>query len=398
MDAKTVIVSNIIILVVAAIVLGQNAFQHRKVPGVDLWAASSLCALLGIATILTREYWPHHRVINVMVVNLFLTGQFALINAGLARFAGMHVKWGLLIFLLCLQTAISFWFFQIDPDLRGRLGWFAISLQPILLLNLYYLFQLYPQKFQSVLFLPWAVFIAEVAFFIFVASMSPNVPRELAGWGDLRTLVAIVFEGFGVLLMLQTFALVMLTGHRVQQDLDKLATLDPLTNLLNRRALFEEGDQACAHAVENGQAISVLFLDVDHFKTINDRFGHGVGDQILLGFVARVQSQLRRSDRFGRLGGEEFAVVLPAAPISAATNIAERIRQSVAEAPFQIGDATVHLTVSIGVFVHDTQTPPNFDTMISNADTALYKAKDNGRNRVENFADQLMNTGLAQTA
>jgi diguanylate cyclase (GGDEF)-like protein len=157
------------------------------------------------------------------------------------------------------------------------------------------------------------------------------------------------------------------------------AATDPLTGVLNRRAL----DRLLAREIERCEAqggmVSVLALDLDHFKAVNDTHGHAVGDEALRAFARRIRGPLRQSDHLARLGGEEFIVLLPGAPVSNALEIAERLRASVAEAPL-VDVPRVAVTVSIGVAAFR---PGDRGTdLLARADTAAYAAKRSGRDRV----------------
>lgn len=123
-------------------------------------------------------------------------------------------------------------------------------------------------------------------------------------------------------------------------------------------------------------------LDLDHFKRINDGYGHRVGDEVLTRFVARVQTCLRQEDKLVRYGGEEFCLLLPGAGQQAAEALAERIRVSVAESPFMIEGHELRVTVSIGVATVRSDATDTLQTLVDRADSALYRAKKDGRSRV----------------
>jgi diguanylate cyclase len=168
----------------------------------------------------------------------------------------------------------------------------------------------------------------------------------------------------------------------VNHKLVVAASTDALTACLNRGAFSSRVNAVLAREIARRRSMgALLVIDADHFKSVNDRFGHAEGDEALRMIVAAIQPCLRSDDMLGRLGGEEFAVFLPgASPVSAA-DIAERIRRSVAEAPFQPGGMSHRLTVSVGGAVFDR--PVVFEELFRVADLHLYEAKGAGRNRVE---------------
>jgi len=168
----------------------------------------------------------------------------------------------------------------------------------------------------------------------------------------------------------------------VQQELFQLATHDDLTGVANRRHFTNNAEAALAHAQQHGQPLSVVMLDIDYFKQVNDTRGHDAGDAILMQTLARCKELIRQSDLLGRLGGEEFALLLPNTDELTALIIAERLRSQVATQPFQVGMAPIHITVSLGTASWlPGEAPISFSKLLKAADTALYRAKYEGRNR-----------------
>jgi len=167
----------------------------------------------------------------------------------------------------------------------------------------------------------------------------------------------------------------------------RLAEHDMLTGVLNRRAILARLRTAFLGAREKNRPLSVLFLDLDHFKRVNDSYGHRAGDECLRGVIAPIASELRQGDALGRYGGEEFLVVLPGASVANAEGVAERIRQRVEELPILISGVRVGLTMSIGIAMldADVKTP---DDLIERADAALYLSKTGGRNLVSTHRGQ----------
>ncbi|WP_421592365.1 GGDEF domain-containing protein [Shinella sp. M27] len=164
------------------------------------------------------------------------------------------------------------------------------------------------------------------------------------------------------------------------RELKVLADTDPLTGAMNRRRFFEEADRIHAECQKSGASATFLMLDIDHFKTINDRYGHGVGDAVLVEFTRRCRDVLRPEDRFGRMGGEEFAVVLCRPDDASVHVIAERLRQVVGSEPFIIDTDTLKVTVSVGGAI--CEGTESVGSAISRADNGLYDAKKSGRDRV----------------
>lgn len=166
----------------------------------------------------------------------------------------------------------------------------------------------------------------------------------------------------------------------------RLAEHDMLTGALNRRAIMAAARAAFRNAREAGEPLALLFLDLDHFKDVNDRYGHRVGDRCLRAIAAPIACELRHDDALGRYGGEEFLVVLPRTTAREAEIIAERIRGRVQEVPVLVSGTRIGLTLSVGVAMINAHVH-TVEDLIECADAALYRAKSNGRNRVQTHTD-----------
>ena len=170
---------------------------------------------------------------------------------------------------------------------------------------------------------------------------------------------------------------------RLEAELLSMANSDFLTGLANRRYFIERLTEEWSRLKrEEGRTAGVLMLDIDYFKRVNDAHGHAVGDELLRHFAVLLGHELRRIDTVGRIGGEEFAIILPGASIDAAGVFAERLRRLVADSPMTMNEDPIAFTVSIGVAVMTAQ-DANVDAALVRADEALYRAKEGGRNRVE---------------
>jgi two-component system, cell cycle response regulator len=165
----------------------------------------------------------------------------------------------------------------------------------------------------------------------------------------------------------------------------ELMTRDPLTNAFNRIYLIPVIDKELDVCRKQNEHLSLILLDIDHFKKINDQYGHLVGDEVLRVFCERVRSELRKTDMLARFGGEEFIVACRETPLKGAGRIAERIRLLIASTPFQTHGGRIDVTCSLGVSSSDGVELSTCDQMVSAADALLYDAKNSGRNRVFMF-------------
>jgi diguanylate cyclase (GGDEF)-like protein len=161
----------------------------------------------------------------------------------------------------------------------------------------------------------------------------------------------------------------------------KQAAIDGLTGVFNRKHLLELGQLAFSQSKEEGLPLSFIMVDIDHFKNVNDRYGHSVGDRVLQHLVNRFNQIIRKTDILGRYGGEEFGIILKDANPKESWLLAERLRRAVEQNPLAIGDLVLPITISLGVA--SLENDHSLADLIDRADKAMYRAKAKGRNRVE---------------
>lgn len=172
-----------------------------------------------------------------------------------------------------------------------------------------------------------------------------------------------------------------------KEEAELLARMDSLTGIPNRRAFMQTAEQEVLRAQRYGNSLTVAVLDLDHFKTINDTYGHATGDQVLINRANLLLASVREVDTVGRLGGEEFAILMPGTPLGEAIQAIERIRQAFEQNPVSDGGQLIRSTGSFGVAEYPGL-DPTVDGLLAKADGALYLAKARGRNRVETPAQK----------
>ncbi|RTL50355.1 MAG: GGDEF domain-containing protein [Bradyrhizobiaceae bacterium] len=187
------------------------------------------------------------------------------------------------------------------------------------------------------------------------------------------------------------FIIFMLVSERAVLAHKTAASVDSLTGLLNRRGFGEATSRMIEREAKAGRPVTVLAFDIDHFKSVNDRFGHAAGDEVLKVFAHSVTSTLRITDLVGRVGGEEFAALLPC-DLDEAVVAAERVREAFRDSGVAIDEEPLVTTVSIGVASGPANT--ELEVLLASADTALYRAKRGGRNRVEVTTDEPLSPDL----
>jgi diguanylate cyclase (GGDEF)-like protein len=170
---------------------------------------------------------------------------------------------------------------------------------------------------------------------------------------------------------------------QLHMEMQRLAITDPLTNLYNRRGIYELGRREIERARRFGRPLTAIMFDLDSFKQVNDRYGHNTGDQVLRTVADRINRNIREVDILGRLGGDEFIIILSETDLFTTTNMAERLRKIIADTPAIVdGGVSIPITISVGIAKATTGTP-DLTSLIHDADQALYAAKQNGRNQVQ---------------
>jgi diguanylate cyclase (GGDEF)-like protein len=224
-----------------------------------------------------------------------------------------------------------------------------------------------------------------------------NLIAQVPSHGALSSAWLTVISAEALLFTISiAFVLVAMAKERSELRQRKVACLDPLTGLANRRGFLQDGEELVQLQIRRGRPVAVFLLDLDHFKSVNDRFGHAVGDRVLRLFADVAGKNLRGSDLVGRLGGEEFAVLLADADRDNAYVVAERVRSAFAAVAQSLDGQPLGATLSIGIAI--IQSPQeNLGTLLTQADQALYRAKARGRDRVELATLELL-AGNAATA
>ena len=207
----------------------------------------------------------------------------------------------------------------------------------------------------------------------------PTLVSETDDLFDHNLIQQIYLGVFSLGVLALSIGFIVLTNERLRVELEFMATRDPMTGALNRRAFFSRGEIEWARSQRSGHPLSLIVSDIDFFKKVNDTFGHHIGDQVIIDFCNRAQTMLRLPDVLARFGGEEFVIMLPDTSHEDAKKVAERIRREIQK---HRNKNLPPFTVSIGV-ASAGKNVPDLEALIAIADTALYKAKESGRNRVE---------------
>ena len=172
------------------------------------------------------------------------------------------------------------------------------------------------------------------------------------------------------------------TIYRLEKESKRLATFDILTGLMSRQAWLRSSRNLYKLSIRNNDIASIAYIDIDNFKRINDTYGHSGGDEVLKQFGALLRKLSRESDLIGRIGGEEFVILLPQTHLRGAVHMLNRIRLATQNMETVYSGTTIHFTISIGLSRYAPENPVDFEKLIQQADHALYKAKNSGKNSI----------------
>lgn len=314
---------------------------------------------------------------SVVVANAMLVGGIMSFYMGFRHFAGLNPQHRLMGAILSLVICYVAWFTYIDNHYPTR-ALFVTSTNTVLFFACAVLISRTTGntpagRFTSIV----VVGIGTISFGRAIMLLSKlDMPLDVLTASPTQTiyLAALAFSIVAI-----TLGAMMMANERLRAALEFIASHDQLTGAVARAAFIGLLEKELARTRRNGHPLALLMIDLDHFKSINDRFGHAVGDRVIIDFVHRTQSLLRRMDSIGRYGGEEFVALLPETTMSEARIVAERICKGIAESPS--ADLPPY-TVSIGVAA-TMQGDDGLESLLSRSDEALYRAKANGRNCVE---------------
>lgn len=342
----------------------------RSIAGLDYWSAGP--AVIFVSTLLFGARAVLPELFTVVVANLLLMVGVTLIYLGSARFYRVEIDARPWAIVIALVTLVTFWFALVDPRYSIRL--FAVaSFMALVCARHAMLVGRHGGRAFSARFVV-VVLVVEVLVLVLraLSSFAGDNP-DLLHASPVQT---IYITSYSITMLMLTVGLVLLAADRLREELEHIASHDPLTGILTRRAFLQTCERELARCRRHGRRMSLLMLDLDHFKAINDNHGHMAGDHVLIDFVVRVQKLLRQVDSFGRFGGEEFIVLLPETEPGDAMIVAERIRQAPAGAT-----RLPAYTVSVGVAANRID-DARVDEILIRADAALYRAKGDGRNCV----------------
>ena len=373
----------------------RRQFASALQPSLSWWILAMLVhpvgfLLIGLRT-LVDDWW------STVLSNTLIAVAFAAFAISLRLFNGSPQRRGRLYALVAATAAIAGWYSIRDPDEGLRVG--ATSMLFALLLGSSAR-SIYRKGAERTVtgHITGGMFLVGTAVMAWRGLIYLFVPEAIpASAFDASPLQIAAYACGGLLPVVSTIGFLLMCTEFNQQELARAASLDYLTGICNRRAIEDLATRSIAAARRHGIPMAMMIVDVDHFKRINDEFGHQAGDIALVETVKRIRDALRSEDLVGRLGGEEFVAVMPNTDAASALAAAERMRCAFAGHPMNIGDRELLITVSIGVAVLDAQ-DQLYSHLLRRADRAMYAAKTAGRNKVMLDGSPLMTGGIGESA
>jgi diguanylate cyclase (GGDEF)-like protein len=391
-DGRSLLLAKGAIVLAAGIGMALSALHLRQFRSLRLWAIGFL--LMGLGGIGEAERGLISPWIAVIGSAILLMAGSALLPVAMADDCGQRIDIRLVAAVPLCAILLLFYGWFVQPNLSLRIFTIRGCLASMLLSTAWLLWRQIRQERLGALnlytFLP-----------LLLLGLNHAVAAGDEAWHMLRggvshmTEIAVDLDRpinmqLGAMLwwMISSvaflFGLLLRVTVRLNEEVQRQADIDHLTGIYTRRAFMRLAEEAILLHRRSGQPITLLFLDLDHFKRLNDQYGHQAGDAALAHFARLMQGAVRHSDLVGRYGGEEFCLLLPGALPALARQTAERICAALRETPFRFGQHAIPLTVSVGIAPRHPE--ESFDSLIRRADVALYEAKRSGRDRIAQAA------------
>jgi diguanylate cyclase (GGDEF)-like protein len=379
LDVRTMIFVTAMVTIIIAIGMFAISRMYPRLRAARFWAAG--CALQTVGWVLfdLRSHAPGF--ITVVFGNLLPLCSIAFFNAAFAEYSGIPFPRRAAIVFFSMVAALQAFFYGVAPSLPARMATFSLAALALTALCVQTLLRPdgkcvpVSRRLAAGLLCGNCVFLGIRALLIL---MGIDLPTSVFS-NDL--IAAVTYTGVNATNILMTFGFLCMCHERQSEEVLRLASLDALTGIGNRRAMEQVMAEELRRAYADNMPLSVLLLDMDHFKRVNDTFGHSVGDRALQAAAAAIQFHTRSGDTAARWGGEEFLIALPGTSLLQATQVAERIRAEIRRSDLTTEGCRVALSASIGV-AYSYGDESDFGPLLNRADANLYASKVAGRNRV----------------
>ncbi|HMN52421.1 MAG TPA: GGDEF domain-containing protein [Xanthobacteraceae bacterium] len=380
LDIRTLFIVSISVTMVLGFLLLFAWYQNREIRALGWWSTSHFVMCAGAALLGARGLIPD--VLSIDIANALILTAAGIGWGGARLFDDRTVPLsgvlaGAILWLLACQLPVlsdsvnarimlSSVIIAVYTIGTGCEVWRGRSIEPLI--------SRWPLS--ATLFVHGFVYALRV-WLVFAFPLAPGASFFSTAWFSIIGLESLLY------LIVSSFMILAMAKERSELVHKTNAMLDPLTNIPNRRAFLDSAMRRMRQRSRTNEPVTALLFDLDYFKSINDRFGHALGDEVLRIFTMKAGAEFRSTDLIGRLGGEEFGALLFGAGESTAVSTAERIRRALMVATAEIDGKHVDATVSVGVAVASAEGDEDVAGLLARADEALYAAKKNGRNRVE---------------
>jgi diguanylate cyclase (GGDEF)-like protein len=370
LDPRSMIaMAGIMSAVMAVVLLFMRRYYPPSIRGVGAWAAAPLLWLASTVLFSARGLIPDW--LSLVLANQLLVLGTVTYYMGTRSFMGQPTAWRPWHWMMAGTTAVFILLTYWLPHYALRIGFFTVVMGGVYLVQMRFMLRHGEHNFPERM--------VEVVLALHMLVLAVRLVSILAGKAGTDLMEPSLFQtlyigAYALTVLMLSIGAVLMATDRLRTELEHLATHDSLTNALNRRALLQRCEDELERAQRYGNGPSVMMVDLDNFKAVNDTRGHQHGDAVLVHFSERTRQVLRRADRLGRYGGEEFLVLLPGADPAAALGVAQRIHAALSTGHPLDCEVSIGLTSWTGS--HET-----LDAMLSRADEALYRAKNEGRHR-----------------
>lgn len=381
LDLRTMMFMTSVLTLLFSGILALAGMHAGRMRGVWLWALASLC--YSCANFIAFAYLtPTSSGWIIVLAGVLVMAGTGLQYSGIQAFKQERMDWRMPLLVIALGFALGVWYSILHPDEDARAIANSLLYALINALCARALLIRIDQPMRTAYWFTGATFaVLAAASLVRAVTVFKAPPGTYMGLSSQVPFIPVRFLASSLLPMCATFGFILMLNYRLIADMKKIALRDALTGAPNRRSLEEEALRLRARCTRNEQPMAIMMIDVDHFKSINDRYGHQFGDKVLQRLTAVAQAAIRGDDYFARYGGEEFCILLPATTEAEARVLADRLCQVYATLTMEFGGEDLRSTVSIGV-ADSIHIGLEFHALVTAADQALYRAKQEGRNRV----------------
>jgi diguanylate cyclase (GGDEF)-like protein len=384
-DTRTAVFMLMGVCFILGISMNLVLLKRKTYPGFGWWTVGITSFAFAFIFLLLRNIIPD--IFSIVLANILQVLASLLFLEGTRLFRGKEVRKIFIVLVLIVYTIFQSYFTFVDNQLSIRIIVISFLLGTMFGLTGLELLLNVPPILHFSYWITGSLFAVFSIFMFARGTLTIIFPpsQDLLAPGFLHSLTFIIAMLFGIC---WTIRFIILNGERLEDELkstqvqlQKMATTDFLTGIANYRLFLELGEREIQRALRYKNSLSMLMIDLDYFKKVNDNYGHAAGDKVLVAFAAICKKNLRDFDIFGRLGGEEFAIILPQTNLNEGKILAERLCAIIAQSDFDAGDKNLRITISIGVS-ELLAGEDKLDEVLKRADDAMYEANRNGRNQV----------------